>query len=115
MRQTVARQRVIQEGVSQRELARLAIGFVDLVGSTRLPAGLDPAALAEPASRFEARARAASARSASISSARSAWSAKMMTRSGRTSRKPSDTAIPVSWSPFRTIISPGASDVISGA
>ena len=56
MRQTVARQRVIQEGVSHRELARLAIGFVDLVGSTMLQAGLDPAALREQVTRFEARA-----------------------------------------------------------
>jgi len=56
MRQTVARQRVIQEGVSRRELARLAIGFVDLVGSTTLQAGLDPRALAEQVSRFESRA-----------------------------------------------------------
>src|SRR5690606_643313 len=53
MRQTVARQRVIQQGVSRRELARLAIGFVDLVGSTALQAGLDPAALAEQVGRFE--------------------------------------------------------------
>jgi adenylate cyclase len=56
MRQAVARQRVIQEGVSRREMARLAIGFVDLVGSTTLQAGLDPAALGEQVSRFEARA-----------------------------------------------------------
>ena len=56
MRQTVARQRVIQEGVSRRELARLAIGFVDLVGSTTLQAGLDPRALAEQVRRFESRA-----------------------------------------------------------
>ncbi|HET6775571.1 MAG TPA: adenylate/guanylate cyclase domain-containing protein [Acidimicrobiales bacterium] len=56
MRQTVARQRVIQEGVTDRELARLAIGFVDLVGSTAMQALLDPAALGEQVSRFEARA-----------------------------------------------------------
>jgi adenylate cyclase len=56
MRQAVARQRVIQEGVTRRELARLAIGFVDLVGSTTLQAGLDPAALGDQVSRFEARA-----------------------------------------------------------
>lgn len=56
MRQTVARQRVIQEGVSRRELARLAIGFVDLVGSTALQSGLDPRALAGQVSRFESRA-----------------------------------------------------------
>ena len=56
MRQAVARQRVIQEGVSRRELARLAIGFVDLVGSTELQAGLDIEALGDQISRFEARA-----------------------------------------------------------
>jgi adenylate cyclase len=56
MRQATARQRVIQEGVTRRELARLAIGFVDLVGSTALQAGLDPAALGEQVNRFESRA-----------------------------------------------------------
>jgi class 3 adenylate cyclase len=56
MRQTVARQRIMQEGVTVRELARLAIGFVDLVGSTAMQAVLDPAALGEQVSRFEARA-----------------------------------------------------------
>jgi adenylate cyclase len=56
MRQAVARQRVIQEGVSRRELARLAVGFVDLVGSTELQAGLDVDALGAQVSRFEARA-----------------------------------------------------------
>jgi adenylate cyclase len=56
MRQAVARQRVIQQDVSDRELARVAIGFVDLVGSTALQSGLDPAALGDQVSRFEARA-----------------------------------------------------------
>jgi len=56
MRQAVARQRVIQEGVSRRELARVAIGFVDLVGSTALQAELDPADLGAQVSQFEARA-----------------------------------------------------------
>jgi class 3 adenylate cyclase len=56
MRQAVARQRVIQEGVTRRELARLAIGFVDLVGSTVLQAGLDIEALGEQVTRFETRA-----------------------------------------------------------
>jgi class 3 adenylate cyclase len=56
MRQVVARQRIIQEGVARPEMARLAIGFVDLVGSTALQADLDPAALGEQVSRFEARA-----------------------------------------------------------
>jgi adenylate cyclase len=56
MCQAIARQRVIQGGVSRPELARVAIGFVDLVGSTALQAGLDPAELGEQVSRFEARA-----------------------------------------------------------
>jgi class 3 adenylate cyclase len=56
MRQAVTRQRVIQEGVTRRELARLAIGFVDLVGSTALQSGLDIDALGEQVSRFETRA-----------------------------------------------------------
>jgi adenylate cyclase len=56
MRQAVTRQRVIQQGVTRREMARLAIGFVDLVGSTELQAELDPAALGEQVSRFETRA-----------------------------------------------------------
>jgi adenylate cyclase len=56
MLQVVARQRIIQEGVARPEMARLAIGFVDLVGSTVLQAGLEPAALGEQVSRFEARA-----------------------------------------------------------
>jgi class 3 adenylate cyclase len=56
MRRAVARQRVIQEGVSRREMARVAVGFVDLVGSTALQATLDPTALGEQVSRFEARA-----------------------------------------------------------
>jgi len=56
MRQAMARQRVFQEGVSRREMARLAVGFVDLVGSTSLQADLDPLELGEQVGRFEARA-----------------------------------------------------------
>ena len=56
MRQAMARQRVFQEGVSRRELARLAVGFVDLVGSTALQADLDPQELGDQVGRFEARA-----------------------------------------------------------
>ncbi|MGH9288081.1 MAG: adenylate/guanylate cyclase domain-containing protein [Acidimicrobiales bacterium] len=56
MRQAIARQRVTQSGVSRRELARLAIGFVDLVGSTTLQAQLDPADLGALVTRFETRA-----------------------------------------------------------
>src|SRR5262249_40917788 len=61
-RRAGARQRVIQEGVSRRELARLAVGFVDLVGSTELQAGLDVDALGAQVSRFEARAFEVTAR-----------------------------------------------------
>ena len=56
MRQAIARRRVTQSRVSRRELARLAIGFVDLVGSTTLQARLDPADLGALVSRFETRA-----------------------------------------------------------
>ena len=56
MAQAIERQRVITEGVSRRELARLAVGFVDLVGSTAMAAGLDPGELAALVSRFESRA-----------------------------------------------------------
>jgi adenylate cyclase len=56
MRQAIARQRVTQSGVSRRELARLAIGFVDLVGSTTLQGRLDPAELGALVTRFETRA-----------------------------------------------------------
>lgn len=56
MRQAVARQRVMQEGVARREMARLAVGFVDLVGSTGMQAGLDPDELGDVVNRFEATA-----------------------------------------------------------
>jgi class 3 adenylate cyclase len=56
MIQAIARQRLVTEGVRRRELARLAIGFVDLVGSTTIEAGLDVGELAAMVSRFEARA-----------------------------------------------------------
>jgi class 3 adenylate cyclase len=56
MRQAIARQRVTQSGVSRRELARLAIGFVDLVGSTTMQGRLDPAELGALVTRFETRA-----------------------------------------------------------
>jgi class 3 adenylate cyclase len=56
MLQAIARQRVAQSRVSRRELARLAIGFVDLVGSTTMQARLDPAELGALVTRFETRA-----------------------------------------------------------
>src|SRR5690606_4348306 len=56
MRQAIARQRIMQSGVSRSELARVAVGFVDLVGSTALEARLDPGALGDLVDLFEARA-----------------------------------------------------------
>jgi class 3 adenylate cyclase len=56
MRQAIERSRVTRSGVSRTELARLAIGFVDLVGSTSVQARLDPAELREMVTRFESRA-----------------------------------------------------------
>jgi adenylate cyclase len=56
MRQAVDRQRVTQSGVSRRELARVAVGFVDLVGSTTMQGRLDPAELGAQVTRFETRA-----------------------------------------------------------
>jgi adenylate cyclase len=56
MLQAITRQRRSTEGVRRRELARLAIGFVDLVESTTIEAGLDVGELAAMVSRFEARA-----------------------------------------------------------
>jgi class 3 adenylate cyclase len=56
MRQAIDRQRVTQTGVTRRELARLAIGFVDLVGSTTLQGRLDPGELGALVTRFETRA-----------------------------------------------------------
>lgn len=53
MSQAIARQQVITEGVSRRELARLAIGFVDLVGSTSIEADLAVDELAALVNRFE--------------------------------------------------------------
>jgi adenylate cyclase len=56
MRQAIARQQVARAGVIRPELARLAIGFVDLAGSTAIEANLDPEKLAAMVSFFEARA-----------------------------------------------------------
>jgi class 3 adenylate cyclase len=56
MRQAVARQRVVQQGVDRPEMARLAVGFVDLVGSTTAQAQLHPDELGKLVSRFEATA-----------------------------------------------------------
>ncbi|HEY8524930.1 MAG TPA: adenylate cyclase regulatory domain-containing protein [Acidimicrobiales bacterium] len=56
MRQAITRQRQATEGIRRPELARLAIGFVDLVGSTSIEAALDVGELADMVSWFEARA-----------------------------------------------------------
>jgi adenylate cyclase len=56
MRQAIERQRVSQEGVASPDLARMAIGFVDLVGSTARTAVLDAGTLREVVNQFEARA-----------------------------------------------------------
>jgi class 3 adenylate cyclase len=56
MRQAIERQRVSQDGVASRDLARLAIGFVDLVGSTARTEALDVGELRAVVSQFESRA-----------------------------------------------------------
>jgi class 3 adenylate cyclase len=56
MRQAIDRQRVSQDGVASRDLARLAIGFVDLVGSTARTEVIDVSELRTIVSQFEARA-----------------------------------------------------------
>src|SRR3981081_3216076 len=68
-----------------------------------------------PASRSWARRRASSAAPSLISSARSAPSARPVTRPGSTSRKPPPTKSSVSSDPFRMSISPGRSVVSRGA
>src|SRR2546428_1067684 len=65
-------------------------------------------------SRLSARWRASSARASSISSARSAESARTVTWSGRTSRNPPDTKNNCSSPSLRTLTDPGASGVSSG-
>src|SRR2546428_1443623 len=65
-------------------------------------------------SRLSARWRASSARASSISSARSAESARTVTWSGRTSRNPPDTKKNCSSPSLRTLTDPGASGVSSG-
>lgn len=56
LRDAVRRQRLAQSGVSEKAVARVAVGFVDLVGFTPLTAGMAPRALLEVVTRFEARA-----------------------------------------------------------
>ena len=52
----IQRQRRSQEGVSQRSMARLAVGFVDLVGFTPLSRHLPSPDLVELVTHFEQRA-----------------------------------------------------------
>jgi adenylate cyclase len=56
MRDAIERQRVAQEGVGERSLHRLAVGFVDLVGFTPLSIHTAPAHLLELVSKFELKA-----------------------------------------------------------
>ena len=56
LRDAVHRQRLSQAGVAERALARLAVGFVDLVGFTALSRTLGPRQLIELLADFETRA-----------------------------------------------------------
>ena len=56
LREAIDRQRLSQLGIARRELARVAVGFVDLVGFTSLSRRLDPAELSSLVTRFEMRA-----------------------------------------------------------
>jgi adenylate cyclase len=56
MRDAIERQRVTQEGVSERALHRLAVGFVDLVGFTPLSMHTSPTELLELVGAFEVKA-----------------------------------------------------------
>lgn len=56
LRQAIDRQRVSQHQVTSRDVARMAVGFVDLVGSTALAQTLDVGELRKVVSTFESRA-----------------------------------------------------------
>jgi adenylate cyclase len=56
LRQAIDRQRISQVHVASRDVARMAIGFVDLVGSTALAQTLDVGELRKVVSQFESRA-----------------------------------------------------------
>lgn len=56
LRDAIARQRTTQEGVSDRIVARMAVGFVDMVGSTQAANQLSSRALLQKVSSFESRA-----------------------------------------------------------
>jgi adenylate cyclase len=67
IRDAVDRQRAAQEGVSEKAVHRLAVGFVDLVGFTPLSLHANPAELLELVSVFESKAfEVASARNGRI-------------------------------------------------
>ena len=67
LRDAIDRQRVAQEGVTEKALHRLAVGFVDLVGFTPLSLHADPAEVLELVTAFETKAfEVASARSGRI-------------------------------------------------
>jgi adenylate cyclase len=63
LRQAIDRQRVSQVGVTSADVARMAIGFVDLVGSTALGDTLDVGEFRKLVSEFEARAFEVASRS----------------------------------------------------
>ena len=56
LQDAVTRQRATQQGVSDRVVARLAVGFVDLVGSTQLANRVSSRDLLETIATFETRA-----------------------------------------------------------
>jgi adenylate cyclase len=56
LRDAIDRQRVAQQGVTEKALHRLAVGFVDLVGFTPLSLHTQPAELLELVSTFETKA-----------------------------------------------------------
>jgi adenylate cyclase len=56
LRDAIDRQRVAQQGVTERALHRLAVGFVDLVGFTPLSLHTNPAELLALVSAFETKA-----------------------------------------------------------
>jgi class 3 adenylate cyclase len=56
LRDAIDRQRVAQQGVTEKALHRLAVGFVDLVGFTPLSLHTKPRELLELVSRFETKA-----------------------------------------------------------
>jgi adenylate cyclase len=56
LRDAIARQRTAQEGVTDRIVGRMAVGFVDMVGSTQAANQLSSRALLQKVSSFESRA-----------------------------------------------------------